>query len=301
MVEDFNRVYDALNKVCIIYTDAYNISYLEALILVLEDLSYSDNLDNLRINNEKIKDAYRNISGFFNNEDLILNVYKSLTLKGLEDGLYALDLLVPEVISFLAGYLILRIFIDQYYLQIYDSNLKIGSFLDGLRKILIYKEVTYYGYEKDELLLKYANGLFNYQMVDLININKETEDIYFDCITSNTDGIENIYEHILCDLKRLKDDGYFIYLIDDNFFKNENFKSFNEQLIEESSLLGLVTLPVSLFNSIELRKSLLVGRKKRSQKDLVVVTLPDHIDEENLQIIINMLDEFSHAIKEEDF
>ena len=57
------------------------------------------------------------------------------------------------------------------------------------------------------------------------------------------------YEFIKKYSKNLKDNGYMILLLDDNFFKNRELMDFKAEINEELKMQGIISLPKSLFKT----------------------------------------------------
>ena len=81
-----------------------------------------------------------------------------------------------------------------------------------------------------------------------------------DIIIGDLDRTKDKYELMLERLENLKSNGFFIYLIDNDFF-NQMISGFKESLSKYATLMGLIVLPDSLTNDSHIGKSILIGKK----------------------------------------
>ena len=100
---------------------------------------------------------------------------------------------------------------------------------------------------------------------------------------------KEIYDIILKRLDNLQEKGYFVYLINNDFFINVP-KNFREDLVSRSTLLGLIVLPQKFVSKGHIGKSIIIG-KKEILKDyqMSVITINDDLSENNMEIVMNKI------------
>ena len=147
------------------------------------------------------------------------------------------------------------------------------------------KEIIGIGIEKDELLAHLASSLSNLLDNDLVvNINDAKEEIntFGDIIIGDFGENQEIYDIILKRLDNIIGNGYFAYLINNDFFALANTvnKDFRERLMKEATLMGLIVLPKSFVKENHIGKSILIGKKElMSDYQMSVITIDDTSNE----------------------
>ena len=100
------------------------------------------------------------------------------------------------------------------------------------------------------------------------------------------------YKVISHHLDSLKEGGYFISLIENDFFEKENNDIFKKEVEEKGYIFGLIKLSESLFKNNP--KSILIIHKKsmnlRKSKDFLLVDLPSFNDIDAFNKIIIQID-----------
>ena len=121
-------------------------------------------------------------------------------------------------------------------------------------------DVELIGIEEDEVFVNVSKAF-----TDLLDNNlkiyyqdpiKPIYDIV-DIIIGDLDRTKDKYELMLERLENLKSNGFFIYLIDNDFF-NQMISGFKESLSKYATLMGLIVLPDSLTNDSHIGKSILI-------------------------------------------
>lgn len=309
----FNEIYDLYDEACSIYCKEVKDNCLEALIKVtnlitgLEELSIVDNNERLAIIIAKLSN--------FDDYEMINAVFLLLMAKGFKSSHYQLDLVIPETISYLIGYLINHLYKNRYHLKIMDVNLQGGNLLFALANFLQNKDLELFGIEDDALLVRLAESYFNLGMIDIViyyqsKMMKVFEQVdvivgSLDHINYNNYSLETIeYEPYLVIenfMNNLNVGGYFIYLVNNDFFLNKSFEQFQEIILEEYTLKGLLSLPSEMFQEGHIGKSILIGQRKViKDHQIVVVNLPRMSTKEELFQAIEMIDKFIIELKEEE-
>lgn len=315
----FDKIYDLYDEACSIYLKDKQVNYLEALIGVTNLLTGLEEVDP-DSKNASLKSIIDDLSSF-DDLDTLQAVFLLLMTKSFKSSSYKLDLMVPEKLSYLIGYIISQLYKNQYYLKIMDINLQGGNLLFAIANFLNNKELDLYGIEDDPTLVRLAQGYFNLGMIDIIiyyqsKLMMVTEKV--DVTLGNLDYLNFKNSKFLSQLpndsltyepyliienylKNLKNDGYFIYLINNDFFFHKEFANFKNILGEEYTLKGLLILPIEMFQEGHIGKSLLIGQRKIiTDHQMVVVNIPRMNSEDELIEAIDIINQFINEIKEEE-
>lgn len=311
----FDKIYELYDMACTIYKKEKQTRYLDALIGVTNLITNQEEIDS---EDDSFEDVINSLS-LFDDFDTMQAVFLLLMAKGFKSSSYKLDLIVPETLSYLIGYLISQLSKNQFHLKIMDINLLGGNLLFAIANFLKDRELELYGIENDPTLVRLAQSYFNLGMIDIIIYYQSklmTVNEKVDIIIGNLDHLDlndsrfrselssDIYEPYLIIqnfLANLKNDHYFIYIIDNDFFFNKKFEEFKKIISEEYTLRGLLILPIEMFKEGHIGKSILIGQRKViPNQDMVVVHIPKMNSENELVTAIEIINEFINEIKEEE-
>ena len=223
-----NKFYDLIDKACLIYYEDIKMDYLEAFIKVASDLT--DDFDEGTLSDEaidKLNQIYHKIEDdSFLNEEVRL-ACELIIVKGLKHRNLVLDFITPDVINYLYTYIVRAILKYTNYknkkeIVILDTLLGTGNLLQTIINNVDGVEISGVGIDYDELLVHTAKALsellgnelvINYQ--DAKNENYQ----YADIVIGDFGNVEGVYDIIVKRSINLPDGGYFIYLVDNDFFR----------------------------------------------------------------------------------
>lgn len=290
--------YDYFDKTAdLLYTN-YKTSYIEgmneAFNLLLDDKlegTYNtEDVEQLQMFREKVT-TYQ-----FNSEEVRKAVQLGL-LKGYKHTFSSNSLITPDTIGIFISYLIKKLY--KKVNNILDPVIGTGNLaytitnqLDGNIKV--------YGVDNDIMKCNIARNLG-----DLIDT--ENEIFYQDTLSFYDTGFDLIvadmpynineeqylpYQIINHHMDALIEGGYFISVIDNDFFEQKRNEVFKAEIQAKGYIFGLVKFNESLFKSNP--KSLLIIRKKgeniKPLKDFFLVELPSFNDMESFNKVINNID-----------
>ena len=291
--------YDYFDQIAdLLYTN-YKTSYIEgmneAFNYLLDDRfeqTYSpEDVEKMSVIKEKV------ISIDFNGEEVRKAVQLGL-LKGYKHTFSSNSLITPDTIGIFISYLIKKLYKKKIN-NIFDPLIGTGNLAYTVSNHLD-DELKVYGIDNDIIKCNIARNLG-----DLID--SENEIFYQDTLTYYDTGFDLIvsdmptsddgdnyfpYQVINHHIDSLVDGGYFVSVIDNDFFEKKQSELFRTLIQEKGYIFGLVTFNESLFKSSP--KSLLIIRKKGEEvtplKDFFLVELPSFNDIENFNNVINNID-----------
>ncbi|MDY4146079.1 MAG: hypothetical protein SOY54_07665 [Bacilli bacterium] len=287
--------YDLVDSACMTYYEDIKRDYLEGFISFADALI--NGLNDSKLSNKAIKKLNSLIDKIekeeFLNEEVRL-ASELVFIKGFKNKNMSLDFLTPDAINYIFSFVCNTIISHNYQnkkVTIMDTVLGAGNLLQTIMNNAK-TEVCGIGIEKDELLARLAKSLS--EIIDndiIVNLNdaKNANNSLAEIIVGDFGESKEIYDIILKRLDNLQEKGYFVYLINNDFFINVP-KNFREDLVSRSTLLGLIVLPQKFVSKGHIGKSIIIG-KKEILKDyqMSVITINDDLSENNMEIVMNKI------------
>ena len=278
--KNIDLFYEILDEACMLLYDELKISYLEALIRVGNDIVFE--IDDSRISLEtfeKLQEIYKRLTNkIFLNEEIRL-AFELLMVKAFKHSDINYEIITPDTINYLVSVISSDLMGDKD-IKILDPMLGSGNMLEAIANNFP-RKVELIGIENNSNLVKLAE----------INSNLEGNiiDIYFQ---DTLNSINNIVDLIVCDfdnsnintktnsylnnngitylpylviekhLENLKDKGYLVLVIDNDFFEQKGSNIFHEYILNKMTFMALITLPPSLTKEGHPGKSILIGKKE---------------------------------------
>lgn len=299
-VEKFYDYFDFVGN--LLYTN-YGKTYLEGMneafnYLLDEELEGSYNDEHV----DEIKEAKESIIDVsFQPEEVRKSVQLGL-LKGYKHTYSSNALITPDTIGIFMGYLIKKLYKNRQLKTVLDPVIGSGNLVYSVLNYLGQEDIKVYGVDNDLLKCNLARNLG-----DLMDV--ENEVFYQDTLTYYDQGFDLIvadmpfavnqdqylpYQIINHHLQSINAGGYFVGLIDNDFFEKNNSQVFREEIEKQGYIFGLIKLSETLFKATP--KSILILRKGGEgivrTKDFLLVDLPSFNDIDNFNQIINKIDKW---------
>ena len=313
-------LFDIFDQAAMIHYEHARINYLGALSEINKNLNnneYNKKLDEKVI--EKLEFIYKPIlEGKFLNEEirLALELY---IVKGLKHINYPPNIMTPDFINYLFVVIINELFLNEN-ISIIDTNLGTGNMLAAIRNNFP-NDMNLIGIENDMKLTEFASAFMDIQaneikifFQDALNKIFEVADIVVGDLASYDveDGLkfDNIlyqnniryfpYLVISSRLDNIKDNGYFIYLVDNDFFSKEDMGKFKNYLDVHANIVGLITLPMEIFKDDHRGKSIILGKKTDNKTSEVMAIEVSGIDRESLDRSISKIRTMIYKLKNKE-
>ncbi len=219
-------------------------------------------------------------------------------LKGYKHSYSSNSLITPDTIGIFIGYLLKKLYKNSIIKTIFDPLVGSGNLLyTVLNHIEVDAKV--FGVDNDLVkcnlarnlgdLLDYENEMF-YQ--DTFSYYNKGFDLVLTDMPVTNETPYMPYQVINHHIDALRDGGYFISVIENDFFEKSNSDVFKKEIDKKGYIFGLIKLSETLFKNNP--KSILIIRKKGSDvvppKDFLLVDLPS----------FNELEDFNKTIKQID-
>ena len=307
--------YDLIDKAVMLMYNDLRIDYLECFISIAKSfttIQESDiDINDLSLYDKRLSDKtkkalneiYDKFSSYsFTSEEVRLAT-ELILIKGFKHRNLMLDFVTPDTINYLFSYIINSIVrynkkvshLDS--LRILDTVLGTGNLLQAIINNA-QMEIEGFGIEHDELLTHLAialNDLLDNKLIINYQDALKPIDGLFDIIIGDFGESKDIYNIILERLDNL-DDGYFIYLINNDFFNNAT-EEFKTELISCSTLIGLIVLPKNFVNKEHIGKSILIGKKEvLTDYHLGIIQMDEELNEKTINSAFNKIDKLINKI-----
>ena len=236
---------------------------------------------------KKVMQNYEKLEGVDFNVEEIRQAFQAMALRAFKETNLKLGEVTPDTLGFFFSYLINKLAKDKSALSILDPVVGTGNLLYSVAN-LIEKDLKLYGIDNVREVIEIANVLGNLLNYDVEMFNQDTlshpfsgmDFVIADLPIYYDKDYENRFFPFLCILEHLaslKDDGYLLALIPNNFFDLDKDSFFKEKLKGQASVLGVLGLPQEMFK--DNHKSILILSKQpiESQKCLLV-DLPSFTD-----------------------
>ncbi len=280
--------YDLMDEACMLLNERLHLNYLDCLIRVGKDLIYG--IHDQKLEEEDVNALnriYHKIEkNTFMNEE-IRQALELLVVKAFKHKGYSLDLMTPDYVCYLFAYLIQKLFNIHQEDEITKrfTMLDIGLGTSNLTNAIVnflHSDVECIGVEQDEHLVQLSQVFSdlegNHIKIYYQNALQKIMDVV-DIIIGDLDGIMTNdgsyqpYEIIKSYEHNLDKDGYFIYMIPNDFFQQAKMKEFKASFM--GTFLGLIVLPPELFQKNQIGKSILIGTYQYiASFDMMVVQMP---------------------------
>ena len=301
-----DKFYKLLDKACTIYYEDLKMDYIEAFIKVATDLTLD--FDEGKLSDsavDKLEQIYHKIEedNFLNEEVRLAS--ELVIIKGLKHRNLVLDFITPDVINYLYTYIIRAIidntkYKDKEKLIIMDTVLGTGNLLQTIINNVDI-EVEGVGIEHDELLVHVAKALSelvgNELVINYQDAKNDTPE-YGDIVIGDFGEVSDVYEIILKRSMNLPLGGYFIYLINNDFFtKCPN--DIKEKIQKEMTFVGLVVLPDKFTRESHIGKSILIGKKEVvNDYQMAIIKIDEETNENSFKEAIDKINNMFKNLEE---
>ena len=311
--------YDFLDKACMAIYDDIHLDYLESFLIVSNAITKitTDDVDIMdssfydkRLSNKcvkKLSKIYTDLEEYEFSSEVVRLATELILIKGFKARNLLLDFVTPDTINYLFSYIINSIirynkeYSDMDSIRILDTVLGTGNLVQTIINNSN-ASISAVGIEHDELLVHIAkafNDLLDNELV--INYGNALDDNFnnSDIVIGDFGESKEIYDIILKRLDNL-DKGYFIYLINNDFFMNAS-DDFKTKLTSVATLIGLVVLPKNFVSSGHVGKSILIGKKEvLTDYRLGVIQIDEELNEKNINSTFNKIDKMINKINKSE-
>lgn len=315
METNIEKLFNILDKGATLYQEELNITYLEALAEMGENLFQHFVPD--RISNKSKQVIMELLDNQPNPEALSKEEYRRVmqlaVLKGMKAGTQSHHAMTPDAVSIFIGFLankVLSCESEGKTSVILDPSVGVGNLLNGTMN-QVTRPCHGIGADPDETLIKlaYVNANLQGNNIDLFHQDSVATPFVKNVDVVITDlpvgyypkeEIARGYElgtmegksyvhHLLIEqaIKHVKPGGFSIFIVPNFIFETEEAKKLHTFLKNEGVIYSLMELPKTMFKPGAMRKSILVVRKRKKElqnpSQALLVELPSFTNETALR------------------
>ncbi len=261
---------DSIKKIYEIKKD----NYLNLICNTAKNLSEGEiSLDCNDEDKSYLEDLYSKVSDVeFTVED-IRKCFMLHVLKAFKEQDISLSYHTPDKIAQIISFIAVKLINSSEKFSLLDPFCGTGNLLFTFLNNLNEENVNVFACDIDNQFSVVCSALANLLDYQVDVYNQDSKTAYFtniDLIITDLNDDEFLEENIKYNLNTLKDNGYMVVLTPQTLLKNKQFK---ESLLEESSLLGVITFDKDLFKSNP--KNILIIKKEIGNKNCLLMEIPN--------------------------
>ncbi|WP_018662486.1 class I SAM-dependent methyltransferase [Heyndrickxia acidiproducens] len=313
-------LYTYFNESAQILQKSLSVTYLEAVAMAGENLFNSRVVQNgISEPDEKQLDQ---LSGKVDldkySREEIRKAYQLAILKGMKENVQANHQMTPDTIGLFMGYFIAKFTSGRRALSILDPAVGTGNLLTTILNQLDEKEITAYGADVDDILIRLAYTGANLLCHDIELFTQDSlTRLFIDPVDivvcdlpvgyyPNDAGAKayqlkadegHSYAHHLFieqSLRYTRPGGYLFFLIPNHLFESKEAPKLHQFLKEEAIIQAILQLPLTLFKNEQSAKSILVLQKKsegiQAPEQVLLASLPSLSNQQAVQSVMLKID-----------
>ena len=243
---------------------------------------------------EELMQIYAKLEDIDFKVEEVRKALQAVVLQGCKEKGLKTGEITPDTLGIFLSYLITKFQKDdKRRIKILDPVIGSSNLICALNNHLEI-DLDLYGIENNPIMLEIAQVFSRLQNIDLnlylqdsLDINiKDCDYVIGDFPAYKTEN--DTYFDMDCILHHrnsLKDDGYMLCIISNDFFYRDKENIFKKELLNNMSIVVLIELPKNIFK--ENAKSILILQKNTKKHNCLLVELPD----------FNNADKFSQTLK----
>ncbi|TSI03390.1 class I SAM-dependent methyltransferase [Lysinibacillus sp. BW-2-10] len=298
-MEKFEQIFSYINEKTINYEQSENISFLDGILLALEDA---------------LEEKETWVGKDATKED-IRKAIQIAILKGMRKTSQPNHQMTPDTLGLLVGYFVEQFFevhLKQNEISILDPAVGTGNLLFTVMNLLNGKVSAATGVEVDELLIRlaadtaelieqpvllYHQDALQKMLVDPVDAvvcdlpvgYYPNEDVALDYELCAHEGMSYAH-HLLIEqsINHTKEGGLLFFLIPANLFETEQAKELHKFLKTQVWIQAVIQLPENLFASKAHEKSMLILQKQskqlRAPREVLLAKVPNMSNKQALSM-----------------
>lgn len=306
VVDEF---YDIIDESCMLLNEKLHLNYLDCLIRVGNDILYEINDSKLDEEDlKKLESNYKKIESLVITNEDVRQAMQLLIIKAMKHINMNLEIMTPDYINYIIGHIVNKYCKSDNKkdnIDIIDVEVGTGNLINAVANF-VEKETNLIGVENNKLLIDVCrvntelqnNEIILYFQDTLTKIMDKVDIAIGDLEATEKDNKYYPYEIILNYLPNIKDDGLFIYLIENDFFNKKQLLDFKQKF--KGTFLGVIVLPNNLFNEKHIGKSLLIGSSKEIHNfEMMIMQLSELNKKEKFLQDLKEIEQWINKIREE--
>ncbi len=280
------EIFDIFQECAVFLYDNLKLNYFESIKLIANSILDKDSID---IDKELVLKFKRRINKFkedYNVEELrkgltyvFLNCFREMNWT---------NNITPDTITYFINYLVDKIY-PKKKISILDPCIGCGNLLYGISNNRTVSAL--YGIDNDDSMIELAKIMGNFiEPISLFYQDTLTVDLEnIDLIVSDLpNDVDFTYDFINHHILTLKENGYMILIMNNNFFINVDIKK--KELFEKyGTMQGIIELPDSFFKNNK-KSIVIIKRSLTKVKNFLIAKMPDVNDSNAMQEFLNKIE-----------
>ncbi len=298
------KFYDFIDKTTLYIYEQTKKSYVDSLLLTYDFvLSNDESINSLDIVVvEKISEFYQKISeDSFSKED-IRKAFLLAMLKAFKHQFMNMNEITPDSIGVIFAFLVDKFFHNHKSIDVFDATVGTGNLLITMLNNSCSKFGKIYGVDTETTYLNFALRLANLleYKIEFFNQNSMKKLLIppVDLLICDLPITENLDTVKLLDnlMNYTKVGGYFIYLIPNDFFNQTHNVKIKETILNNTHIMAIIELPLSLFKDPKYQKSILVLRKRGENilinTEILMLRFPNFSEKDKVMNAIDKINQW---------
>lgn len=286
ITDNLEVFYDVFDESCSFLYEKMHKKYLELIILTANNILAGEVLNDLdKEDIDKLNAIYEPLVDKDFTVEEIRKAMQAQILKGIKEMNFQNGLTTPDSIGLLIAYLISRLS-KAKELNICDPLIGSGNMLYTISNHLTVN-LNLFGCDHNEYMIRIAKVFadlletnIELHLEDTANLHLNNMDfVVFDLPNVIKDKEKDYlpYKWILHYVDMLKDNGYIIGVVGNDFFDYDKDKAFKKELLQQASIIGLIELPENMFVS-KPKSIIIINKKIWENKKCFMTKLPSLSD-----------------------
>ncbi|KAA0549108.1 class I SAM-dependent methyltransferase [Bacillus sp. BGMRC 2118] len=318
------QLFTVINQSATLLQEELQISYLEAVGFTGDNLFEGQIMQEDVLHNEvlsrRIENEYNSINMKELSKEEIRKGFQLAVLKGMKEATQAHHHMTPDAVALFIGYLVDKLSTKKNNLTILDPAVGTGNLLTAVMNHMPNKEVQAFGVEIDDLLVKLAFIQANLQEHHIELFKKDAlQDLFIDPVDlvvcdlpvgyyPNDIGAKKFdlhheeghsfahYLFIEQSVYYTKPGGKLIFLIPNSLFEGEQAAKLHEFIKKHAAILGMLQLPLTMFQKEQHAKSILILQKQGPEVKLpnqaLLAELPSFSNMKAMEGMVQRIDQW---------
>lgn len=314
---EMETLFIALDESTKLLKDKLDLTYLDALAEAGENIFQKEIMQ--QVDEETIEKLTKLMEPIDIDElpkESIRKAFQLAVLKGMKEASQAHHELTPDAVSIFISFLVNKL-VRKDSFTLLDPAVGTGNLVSAIQN-QTEKKMICHGFEVDESLIKLAYVNANLQKNEIELFHEDSLKPMFlspvDVVVSDlpvgyypNEEVAKNYElneekpfvhHLMIEqsLKQMKDGGILIFLIPNFLFATESATKLQKFIKEHAIILGLLQLPLSMFKSEKMAKSIFILQKKgenvKTPRQALLAELPSFSRKEALADMIQRINQW---------
>ena len=310
------KLFDVIDEMSMILVSNLSWNYLDAICGACQNLVENDILQDVNTDSEvQLFNLCKQVGELEFSREEVRKALQLALLKGLKSKNASLDMMTPDSIAIVIGYLSGKLISDMSDISIGDFSVGTGNLLTAFLNNIEVTSQNLYGVDDNYEMLKLAKMMADMQEYEVQFYHQssaspmavpqfelligdlpvgEIDPIGLDLEIANVGCKYLPYLLVENHLRYLAPGGYGIYVIPNDFFSQKFAADFHSVIVKSAHIQMLLQLPESMFKDAGQTKSLFVIQKQgldvRPVDEVLAVAMPDFSEIEKFREMLTNID-----------